>query len=164
MKKLLLATMLFTSSLSFALETNLRFGGITNGKKYSNEKTFKNYSPAVGLEITQSLLLFDVGMGIQYNKGNPGLDMATLPVYGLAKWNIIPIGIKPYLVGKVGNSIYSKEKLNGEDPKATLYYGAGVGVDVLFLQGELLYSITKIENSKKYDTLNQVSLTLGYKL
>lgn len=163
MKKLVLASLLAVSSLSFALETHLRFGGVTTGKKYFGESAFENYSPAVGLEVTQSLLLFDVGAGIQYNGGNSSLDIDTVPAYLLARWNIIPIGIKPYVVAKAGKSIYSKEKVEREDPKATYYYGLGLGMNISFLQAELLYSVNKLDNAKSYDTLNQLSVMLGYR-
>ncbi|MGL4254156.1 MAG: hypothetical protein ACRCWN_04960 [Fusobacteriaceae bacterium] len=163
MKKLLLGALCALSMTAYSLDTHLRFGGITTGKTYSGEKAGENYAPAVGLEITQSLLLFDVGAGIQYNGGNSALDIDTVPAYLLARWNIFPIGIKPYLVAKAGKSIYTKEKISGDNPEATYFYGAGLGMNISFLQGEILYSRTELEDSRKYDSMDQVSLMLGYR-
>lgn len=163
MKKIVLIGMLILSTLSFGMEAHLRFGGVSNGKKYSSEERANSYSLAVGAELTQSLVLLDVGVGIQYNRGNSALDMDTVPAYILARYNIIPFGVKPYLVGKIGNTIHSSEKITGEDPKATYFYGLGFGVNFSVLQGEVLYSITKVEDSKKFDTLNQVSVMMGYR-
>ncbi|MGL5964455.1 MAG: hypothetical protein ACRCZ9_11625 [Fusobacteriaceae bacterium] len=163
MKKLLLGAILALSATTYSLDTHLRFGGITTGKTYSGVEAGENFAPTVGLELTQSLILFDVGAGIQYNGGDDTLDIATVPAYLLARWNIIPIGIKPYLVAKVGKSIYTKEKFALSNPEATYFYGAGVGVNISFLQGEILYSRTELDDFRRYDHMDQVSLTLGYR-
>ncbi|MGL6064056.1 MAG: hypothetical protein ACRC0S_03125 [Fusobacteriaceae bacterium] len=165
MKKLLVLLLLLVSTLSFSIDTHLRLGVIGNSKKYGTEKKLEDYQPTFGVEITQSLLLFDIGGGIQYNRKTDGVGVSTVPVYLLARWNIIPILIKPYLVGKVGKSIYSSENVNNSDVEGGYYYGAGLGMSISFLQAELLYSITELKDDRRnYDDLKQVSLTLGYSL
>lgn len=151
------------SATAYSLDTHVRFGGVTTARTYSGEKAGENYAPSLGLEITQSLLLFDVGAGVQYNWGNSALDIDTVPAYLLARWNIIPVGIKPYIVAKVGSSIYTKEKISGANPEATYFYGAGVGMNISFLQGEILYSRTELDDYRKYDFMDQISVMLGYR-
>lgn len=163
MKKLLLGALCALSMTAYSLDTHLRFGGITTGRTYSGIEAGEEFAPAVGIEVTQSLLLFDVGAGIQYSGGNDALDIDTVPAYLLARWNIIPIGIKPYLVAKVGKSLYTKEKISHADPEATYFYGAGLGMNISFLQAELLYSRTELDNYWKHDSMDQVSLMLGYR-
>lgn len=165
MKKLLVLMILIVSTLSFAIDTHLRLGVVGNSKNYGTEKKLEDYKPTIGLEVTQTLLLFDVGGGIQYNRKTDGVGVSTVPAYFLVRWNIIPIFIKPYLVGKVGKSIYSSDNLNNNDVKGGYYYGAGVGMNISFLQAELLYSITELKNDRRnYDDLKQLSLTFGYRL
>ncbi|MGL4688399.1 MAG: hypothetical protein ACRCVS_06895 [Fusobacteriaceae bacterium] len=165
MKKLLVLLLLLVSTLSFSIDTHLRLGLIGNSKGYGTEKKLENFEPTIGLEVTQTLLLFDVGGGIQYNRKTDGVGVSTVPAYLLARWNIIPIFIKPYLVGKVGKSIYSSDNLNSNNVEGGYYYGAGVGMNISFLQAELLYSITELKDDRRnYDDLKQLSLTFGYKL
>ncbi|MGL5123824.1 MAG: hypothetical protein ACRC6K_06670 [Fusobacteriaceae bacterium] len=165
MKKLLILLLLLVSTLSFGIDTHLRLGLIGNSKNYGTEKKLEDYQPTIGLEVTQTLLFFDIGGGIQYNRKTDGVGVSTVPVYLLAKWNIIPIFIKPYIVGKVGKSIYSSENLNNSDVEAGYYYGAGIGMDISFLQAELLYSITELKDDRRnYDDIKQLSLILGYRL
>lgn len=165
MKKLLLLMLLLISTLSFSIDTYLRIGINGNTRSYENKNKFEDYSPSIGLEISQNFLIFDIGAGIQYNHKASGVGISTTPAYLLARWNIIPIFVKPYLVAKLGGSIYSRENLNNNDVEAGLYYGAGVGMNISFLQAELLYSITELKNdSRGHNNLNQLSLTFGYKL
>lgn len=164
MKKIIIAAFLAASAVSYSIETHLRFGGITNAKKYDGTPAMEKYEPAIGVEISQSLLIFDVGAGIQYNEKVPGMDIGTMPAYLLARWNIFPIGIKPYIVGKVGRSVYTKEKVSGADPEARAYYGLGAGINISIVQAELLYSVTEIEKYRRYDRLEQVSLMFGIEL
>ncbi|MGL4688307.1 MAG: hypothetical protein ACRCVS_06405, partial [Fusobacteriaceae bacterium] len=65
MKKLLVLLLLLVSTLSFSIDTHLRLGLIGNSKGYGTEKKLENFEPTIGLEVTQTLLLFDVGGGIQ---------------------------------------------------------------------------------------------------
>ena len=103
MKKGILALFLLGASSAFALDAHVRFGAITNANSYNKEeKTFENYAPTASLELTQTLLLVDIGAGIAYNGKTSGTDIETVTDDGLIKMNLFPVGVKPYLVGKVG--------------------------------------------------------------
>lgn len=166
MKKGLLTLFLLasTSATTLAMDAHLRLGAITNSKSYNKEdKSFENYAPTFGLEVTQTLLLADVGAGIAYNGKTSGTDIETVPVYGLVKMNLFPIGVKPYLVGKAGKVLYTRDSISNSNPDGKYFYGVGVGMDIFALQGEILYSITKIDGDRRgNDKLEQVSFTLGY--
>lgn len=164
MKKILLGCFLLASSV-FAIDGHLRVGGITSAGSYNKEnKSFENYAPTVSLELTQTLLFADVGVGVAYNGKTSDTDIATVPVYGLAKVNLFPILAKPYFVVKAGKVAYTDDSVRNSNPDGRYYYGAGVGMDILSLQGEVLYSVTKIDGDRRGgDDLKQVSFTLGYK-
>ena len=164
MKKGLIALFLAASATTFAVDAHLRLGAITNSKSYNKEeKSFESYAPTIGLEITQTLLLADVGVGIAYNGKTSGTDIETVPAYGLVKMNLFPMGVKPYLVGKVGKVLYTRDSISNSKPDGKYFYGAGVGMDIFALQGEVLYSITEIDGDRRgNDKLEQVSITLGY--
>ncbi|WP_297488519.1 hypothetical protein [uncultured Cetobacterium sp.] len=165
MKKTLLTLFLLGASSAFALDGHIRFGAITNSNSYNKEsETFENYAPTGSIEITQNLLLADVGVGIAYNGKTSGTDIATVPAYGLIKMNLFPIGIKPYAVLKAGKVLYTDSNVSRSDVDGDYYYGAGIGMDILSLQGEVLYSVTKVDGDRRgNDDLKQVSFTLGYK-
>lgn len=165
MKKSIIALFLAGSTLSFAMDGYVRLGAITNGNSYnSQEKKFESYAPTMSFELTQSLLLADVGVGIAYNGKTSGNDMATVPAYGLVKMNLFPVGVKPYIVGKLGKVLYTHDSISGSNPDGKYFYGAGIGMEILSLQAEALYSITKVDGDRRgNDDLKQVSLTLGYK-
>lgn len=166
MKKILLVLLVALSTATFAIDSHVRIGALTNAKDYGNEDAGSSYAPVVGLEVTQSFIVFDIGAGAQYNGEVDGTDMATAPVYGLVRWNIIPIGIKPYLVAKAGKMMYSSDGKSGSDAEGDDFYGAGVGVNVSNLQVEALYSITKLNDTenRRDDELKQLALTFGYKI
>ena len=166
MKKLLLLLMLVLgSTLSFSIDSYLRVGINGNTKGYEGKGKLDDYNPSIGLEISQNFLVFDIGAGIQYSHKSSGVGLSTTPAYVLARWNILPIFVKPYVVAKLGGSIYSSENLDNNNVKGGLYYGAGVGMNISFLQAELLYSVTELKNdSRGHKDLNQLSLIFGYKL
>lgn len=167
MKKLLLILLLALSTVTFSLDAHLRLGITTDSNRYQDEDRFTNYSPTAGLEVTQSLLFLNVGAGAQYYHKVNGSDVSTLPVYALAKWNIFPIAIKPYLVTKAGTTVYTKDDRTGSDAEGKGFFGVGVGADVSNLQVEALYTETKLDDSKRRrdgDRIKQVSLTVGYKI
>lgn len=155
MKKLAVSLFFLFSMYSFAFDGHLRLGTITNTNSYDKEQGFEHYAPTIGFELTQSFIVADLGVGVAYNGKNAGAEI--VPGYLVARWNVIPILIKPYVVAKVG-------KVVSTNPKGDYYYGAGIGMNFAMLQGELLYSITKIDDSRKDDQLKQLSLVLGYKL
>ena len=161
MKKILLGAFLLISSVNaLAFDAHFRLGAITNSSSYNKESgSFENYAPTFGVEVTQSFALADLGVGIAYNKSIEDVEVETIPVYGLAKFNFFPIlPIQPYVVGKLGTTLYSDDDYRGKD--ATTYYGAGVGMYFLNMEAELLYSRTKVED----DDLNQVSFVVGFSI
>ncbi|MGL4988535.1 MAG: hypothetical protein ACRC5F_04760 [Cetobacterium sp.] len=164
MKKLIVAAFLAASTAAFSVDAHLRLGATTNAGSYNKEdKSFENYAPTMSLEVTQTLLLADVGVGIAYNGKTEGTEIETVPAYGLVKLNLFPVGVKPYIVGKLGKVLYTKDNVSESNPDGKYFYGAGVGMDIFALQGEVLYSVTEIDGDRRgNDKLEQVSFTLGY--
>ncbi len=160
MKKLLLGIFLLFSVNILAVEAHFRLGAITNSSSYNKESgSFERYAPTFGVEVTQNFALADLGVGIAYNKSIDGVEVETIPVYGVAKYNFFPlIPVQPYIVGKLGRVLYSDDDYRGKD--ATTYYGAGVGMYFFNMEAELLYSKTKMED----DNLNQVSFVVGFSI
>lgn len=166
MKKLLAILLVVMSMSAYAIDGHLRLGAITNSGDYNGEDTSNDsYAPTIGFEVKQTLLLFDVGAGIAYNGKTSGSDIETVPAYVMARWNIIPVGVKPYIVGKAGKVLYTKDDVSGSDPDGSYYYAAGLGMELLMFQTELLYSITKMDDDNRgSDDLKQVSLVFGLQL
>ena len=169
---LIILTFVLISLNTLALDMWVK-GGIVNG--VGGKKTEESgYN--IGLELSQGFLgIVDFGAGIAYNgnlnyennsvQKNIGYDLA--PVYVFAKYNIIPIAIKPYLVGRLGKVfvVNDNTNYNGKlEAEGDVYGSIGVGVNFLnSLQGEILYSISKVENNPSgKDNVEMVSLTLGY--
>ncbi|MGL4866717.1 MAG: hypothetical protein ACRDA0_11805 [Cetobacterium sp.] len=164
MKKGLIAAFLMLSTAAFSMDAHLRLGAITDASSYNKEdKSFESYAPTMSLEVTQTLLLADIGVGIAYNGKTSGTEIETVPAYGLIKMNLFPIGVKPYLVGKLGKVLYTRDSVSNSKPDGKYFYGAGVGMDLFSLQAEVLYSVTEIDGDRRgNDNLEQVSFTLGY--
>ncbi|MCI6153138.1 hypothetical protein [Fusobacterium perfoetens] len=159
MKKIIFGIFLLFSINVLALDTSFRIGAITNSSSYNKETNkFSKYAPSLGVEVTQSFAIADLGLGIAYNKNIDDVEVETVPVYGIVKYNFFPIFLQPYLVGKIGTVLYSDDNYKGKD--ASTYYGAGIGLNFLNMQTELLYSQTKMEDDK----LDQVSLVFGINL
>ncbi|MDK4469424.1 hypothetical protein [Fusobacterium necrophorum] len=151
----------------FAIDGVVKFGFVSNAGAYNGRsKSFENYAPNLAAEIRQGFVLGEVGAGIAYNGkvGNTGI--ATVPVYGLLKWNVLPVlPIKPYIVGRVGRILKTNEDVRGSDPSGRGYYTVGAGMEIMNLEVEASYSATKIRHDHRgKDWLNQVSLGVGYKL
>ncbi len=166
MKKIFAILFIVMTMSAYAVDGHLRLGVISNSGDYNGSDTsFDSYAPTVGFEVKQSLLFFDIGAGIAYNGKTSGSEIETVPAYVMARYNIIPIGIKPYIVGKVGKVLYTKDDVSGSEPDGSYYYAAGLGAEFLKLQTELLYSVTKIDDDKRgSDDLKQVSLVFGLPL
>lgn len=163
MKKLVFVLFLIFGVASYSLDAHVRVGALADSEDYRGEDRYRSYAPTVGFEVTQPLVFATVGAGVQYFGKTSGSDISTVPVYGLLKWNIIPVGIKPYAVAKLGRVAHSS---NNYDIKGKGFYGAGLGMDVANVQVELLYSITKLDDDRwlKSDDLKQISLTFGYQI
>lgn len=168
MKKIKLAAIfLFLSTSIFAVDGYVRMGFNTNARKYNGEKHgFEQYSPNITAEIRQSLVFAEVGAGIGYYHRVGGSNISTVPVYALAKWNVLPVlPVNPYVVGRVGRVLKTGEDVKGSDPSGRAFYGVGAGIEVFNLEVEASYSTTQIRNDHRgSDWLNQVSIGAAYKL
>jgi hypothetical protein len=152
-------------------------GGILEG--IGSEK-IEDPGYTVGLEVSQGVLGFiDIGVGAAYN-GNmkfdegAGIDDAKdleydmIPIYAFAKFNIIPVAVKPYIVARLGANIIVNDKTDYSSGASEAdnggYAAAGLGVELSdVLQAELLYSISEVkDNPTGEDHVELISLTLGY--
>jgi len=173
MKRILVVLMFVVMSLNaLALDLWVK-GGVLQGTR-SKDMEESGYN--AGLELSQGFLGFvDLGAGIAYNgnlkydntsvQENVGYDL--VPIYVFAKFNIIPVAVKPYVVARLGKNFVVNDdtNYNGKSEAEGFAYGAvGVGVEFLnSFQGELLYSISEVKNNPSgKDNLEMVSLTLGY--
>jgi len=173
MKRILVVLMFAVMSLNaLALDIWVK-GGVNQG---SGSKKMEDLGYNAGLELSQGFLGFvDLGAGVAYNgnlkfdgisvQENIGYDLA--PVYVFAKFNIIPVAIKPYVVARLGKNfvVNDNTSYNGESKAEGAAYGAmGLGIEFLSsFQGELLYSISEVKNNPSgKDNVEMVSLTLGY--
>jgi len=172
--KRILVVLIFTVMSLNALALDLWVKGGTIQGTGSKETEELGYN--AGLELSQGFLGFvDLGAGVAYNgnlkyettsnQKNIGYDM--VPVYAFAKFNIIPIAVKPYVVARLGKSFVvndGTDYMNVSKADGGAYGAFGVGVEFLdSLQGELLYSITDVKNNPSgKDNVELISLTLGY--
>lgn len=180
MKKIIIVLAFTLISLNaMALDLWVK-GGIMEGV---GSKKIKNPGYTAGFELSQGILGFaDLGVGTTYNgnlKFNDGTENVQnvgfdiVPVYAFAKFNIIPIAIKPYVVARVGRSFVVNDGTDYNhkidtvhlDKAGNGFYGAaGVGIELMStLEAELLYSISEVKNNPSgKDHVEMISLTLGY--
>jgi hypothetical protein len=174
MKKRILVLLMFgvMSINAMALDLWVK-GGMIDG--VSGKVEDPGYT--AGLELSQGILGFvDLGVGTAYNgnlkfaNNEHGKDIGydMVPVYAFAKFNIFPVAVKPYIVGRVGANFIVNDNTNYNNGESTANSGAygAVGVGMEFLssfQAELLYSISEVKkNPSGKDNVELVSLTLGY--
>jgi hypothetical protein len=181
MKKRILVLLMFAAMSINAMAIDLWVkGGATQG--IGNEK-FNDIGYVAGLELSQGVLGFiDLGAGIGYN-GNMKFDTPAgktaekieydaVPVYGFAKFNILPVGIKPYIVARLGAVAITNDQTNysliditnNNEAEGGMYAAIGVGAEFFSsLQAEVLYSVMEVKNNPTgEDGVEIVSLTLGY--
>ncbi|MCS5422685.1 MULTISPECIES: outer membrane beta-barrel protein [Psychrilyobacter] len=173
MKRILVVLMFTVMSLNaLALDLWVK-GGVNQG---TGSKKMEDFGYNAALELSQGFLGFvDLGAGIAYNgnlkfdgisvQENVGYDLT--PVYVFAKFNIIPVALKPYVVARLGKNFVVNDNTdyNGKsEAKGGAYGAVGVGVEFLSsFQGEVLYSISEVRNNPSgKDNVDMVSLTLGY--
>lgn len=169
MKKFqILFSFLALSTSVLAFHTYVNLGMATNFYRYNHEKRgFVEYSPNISAEIRQKLTFLELGGGIGYYHKVGGSQISILPVYGVAKWNLLPlVPLKPYIVGRVGRVLKTNEEVHGSTPSGRDFYGVGAGMEVFNnMQVEASYSFTKIRNDHRgSDWLNQISIGASYKL
>jgi len=177
MKKRILVLLMFVALSFNVMAANLWLkGGILES---AGSDSINDTGYTIGLELSQGVLGFiDLGAGAAYN-GNLKFDSGAgitasdvqydmLPVYVFAKFNIIPVAIKPYIVARLGANIVVNDDTNygsGEsEAENGGYAAAGIGVEFSdVLQGELLYSYSEVKNNPSgKDHVDMVSLTIGY--
>lgn len=117
----------------------------------------------INVEMTQSLALVELGLGVSYETrfkmGDVSYD--AVPLYALAKFNLFPKGVKPYLVAKYGAVFYQNEK--NADLDNGIYYSIGVGMTLLKkLQLEASYSLETGEIDNTDLNVTNAGLTLRY--
>ena len=128
MKKLLLIAMAVLSLNAFALSVNVGASyqeaaytydtGIFDAISGSGKVDYDDPILAVNVEVTQGLVIGEIGAGASFEQGykHGSESFDAIPVYGLLKINLFPIGVKPYLTAKYGTTFYVNEK-NGYSKK-----------------------------------------------
>ena len=177
MKKLLLIAFAVLSLNAFALSVNVGasyqkssfttdtglFDAVSGG---SNVHDYDDPVLAVNVELTQGFILGEIGAGASYEQGYKydalGIEYDAVPVYGILKINLFPIGIKPYVSAKYGTILYLNQK--GIDLDNGQYLSVGLGVtliDTLQLEGSL--NANKTKDASGTDIVNgSYGLTLRY--
>lgn len=170
MKKILALTFVLLSVNLFCIDLYLggavNYGNEWNPKATPISKTdYDNEVYSVNLELTQVLPILEIGAGVAYEKGYKlgAQSYDAIPVYGLLKVNLFPIGVKPYLVAKYGTTIYAQEKNISIDNGA--YYSAGLGLTLLKrLQLEATYSLGTGKSNGKDLYAGKGTLSLKYNI
>ncbi len=167
MKKLLIFIILAINAFAIDIYVGANMSGATSWDTEPSPMKKTNYDdPIYGLnvEIVQSIPFVELGLGTSYETGfktteNKSYD--AVPIYVLAKYNLFPKGVKPYLVAKYGLVLYQNEENCVLDNGA--YYSVGVGITLLRkLQLEGSYSLA----TGKFDgadlNATRAGLTLRY--
>ena len=167
MKKLLIFIILAINAFAIDIYVGANMSGATSWDTDVSPMKKTNYDdPIYGLnvEIVQSIPFVELGLGTSYETGfktteNKSYD--AVPIYVLAKYNLFPKGVKPYLVAKYGLVLYQNEENCVLDNGA--YYSVGVGITLLRkLQLEGSYSLATGEMDNKDLNLTTAGLTLRY--
>ena len=166
MKKLLIFIILAINAFAIDIYVGANMSGATSWDTDVSPMKKTNYDdPIYGLnvEIVQSIPFVELGLGTSYETGfklgNASYD--AVPIYVLAKYNLFPKGVKPYLVAKYGLVLYQNEENCVLDNGA--YYSVGVGITLLRkLQLEGSYSLAtgKFDGADLNST--RAGLTLRY--
>ena len=114
MKKLLIFIILAINAFAIDIYVGANMSGATSWDTDVSPMKKTNYDdPIYGLnvEIVQSIPFVELGLGTSYETGfklgNASYD--AVPIYVLAKYNLFPKGVKPYLVAKYGLVLYQNE-------------------------------------------------------
>lgn len=188
MKKFSLIAMLILSSsisygkdyvfLKYGINTNptLKVEKNHNGKKTENNFSIKDKRTTIGAEYLKELNQnIDMGIGIDYKKAfdfknNVEMEGYLIPIYLIARTDMMQSNIKPFLIFKYGITIpdIDVNSLNYKKQKGGSYFAWGIGVDIkdkiLF---ELAYTNSKfnIEYTEYKDecSYSKLDLNIGYK-
>lgn len=152
MKKLwivisLLTTFTFSYGYSLNLGVNINQGDIEFKDGSTQKYDFDGQTIGVQLELTQDLLLGEVGAGISiendYELKGTNSSFRAMPIYLIGKFYVFPVAVKPYLVAKLGKIMYSNVT-NMDDMKDGEFYALGAGITLVdTVQVEALYSLRK---------------------
>lgn len=124
---------------------------------------YKGVAYGINFELTQAIPFVELGMGIGYESGYKlgSASYDVLPIYGLAKFNLFPVGVKPYVVAKYGKVIYDNEK--NVSLKDGAFYSAGVGITVFKkLQIEGGYSLSTGKKNGEDLDVTKATIALRY--
>ena len=166
MKKLLVFIILAINAFAIDIYVGANMSGATSWNKDVSPMKKTNYDdPVYGLnvEVVQSIPFVELGLGTSYETGFKMGDASydSVPIYVLAKYNLFPKGVKPYLVAKYGLVLYQNEENCVLDNGA--YYSIGVGITLLRkLQLEGSYSLATGEIDNIDLNVTRAGLTLRY--
>lgn len=169
MKKLLVFALLSLNilALDFYVGVNANAGATEWNPKATKieKKEYKDEVYGLTVELTQAIPFVELGLGLgyepEYKYDNYSFDV--MPVYGLAKFNLFPLGVKPYVVAKYGKTVY--EEVKGVDLKDGAYYSVGLGITLLKkLQVEGAYSLSTGKKNGADLNLTKGSIALRYNL
>ena len=167
MKKLLVFALLSLNilALDFYVGVNANVDATEWNPKATNiqKKEYKDEVYGLTVELTQAIPFVELGLGLgyepEYKYDNYSFDV--MPVYGLAKFNLFPLGVKPYVVAKYGKTVYEEQK--NVTMKDGAYYSVGLGITLLKkLQVEGAYSLSTGKKGGADLNLTKGSIALRY--
>ena len=113
------------------LELAQLYVGMTPSSLDGKVHDFQSSVPFINVEVTQGLVIGEVGVGASYEQGyerEDGITYDAIPVYGIVKLNIFPILIKPYIAAKYGTILYQNVKGTSSEFESPIFYSLGLGV------------------------------------
>ncbi len=150
MKKLLLLAFAVLSLNAFALSVNVGASyqkasyttetGLFDAISGDNVHDYDDPVLALNVELTQGFIFGEIGAGASYEQGykTGTASFDAVPVYGIVKLNLFPIGIKPYISAKYGTVLYMNEENVTMDNGQYVSIGLGLTlIDTLQLEGSL---------------------------
>jgi len=183
MKKIIILAFALLSLNVFAVSVSVG-GGVHAGGTYVSEKPnafelaalyvgmtpksldgkvhdFKGAVPFVNVEVTQGLVIGDIGVGASYEQGyerEDGITYDAVPVYGIVKLNLFPILVKPYIAAKFGTVLYQNVEGTTSTFESPVFYSLGVG---LTLAGKITVEGTVQGTTYQLNGTDQGSATYG---
>ena len=143
-----------------AFELAALYVGMTPDSLKGKVHDFESSVPFINVEVTQGLVIGDIGVGASYEQGYKradGISYDAIPVYGIVKLNVFPILIKPYIAAKYGTILYQNVKGTSkiENP---VFYSLGLGVT---LAGKITVEGTAQGSTYEINGVEQGSATYG---
>lgn len=144
-----------------AFELAALYVGMTPDSLDGKVHDFQSSVPFINVEVTQGLVIGEVGVGASYEQGYEradGISYDAIPVYGVVKLNIFPILIKPYIAAKYGTVLYQNVEGTTNEFKSPVFYSLGVGVT---LAGKVTVEGTAQGATYEFGGTEQGSATYG---